>query len=1539
MPLELEPAPPRAPQPTPEQIQALSRETATREMQRQQQQAQPSLEELNRRAQLAAETEQRRTQTEPEPAPEPKVAEQSQGDLTIGDISVPLGSRVRMMTEGDGWGTVERVSKNQRVIVRTPDGKTKTVKIENLESAEDTPPELLDVERGQHKQNLADYEAQLSENPLWRAITEANGIRVGAKDWADFAQDLPPEMRKWIKRRRPGEIEQSWDEVLASVERQTGSAVTRDELTDAIRVIAKGRPKYADAVRQVRDEYERWQDEEAARERAGERGEYDVEDAPLADEGVEAPRAQPTPPEPFVEPPRVAQVPVETEPAPRQPEMVDTGRPPVQQRIIPKGEPRQRSESALDYEDRVRREQRQAVLEEDGRLGGTRRLPGMEEEAPEARPVVTPEEAQAVAGRLEAVLPEGVRVEATTDGGYRVRSEGGAEGRVRVVTPDKLNAIAEETTGRPGTRARGAYRESTVDSEGTLILSPRSNMDTIDHEVAHWLRDTGVVRDAEFKAVMRAEGVAEDADPVAREEAFAEAYNRSSKDQGVFGRIRDFFAELLGTTRGQASKALKAIRGEGGKRAPGEAEGEGEPRTLFSRKPAEITPEEQRRRDKQAMLDHMARVREKRGPGPPAPEYVPPEVDAKVNSLWDRAEHVVDTPFREALNLTEKGLSSLRRAIAPQGSKLGIMVDWIGDKFGTDGWRIRDTTPEGDEYVRFRRRVKGQDNLTKMDVTRINRALATALKEKGRDPTDESLWPTLTAALENVDGPEFRSLPAPWQAQIATMRAAIDSASDTSIDVFGRASRFLAGQKREALAEITGTGREADAARREIEQHYDPRLESLEILTNAFRDERGSYLISIPKAEAAGEREGFSSKGPRARTARWMPKANKYRIQTVQGTQKWRTIKTFPPEEKDAAEAFLAETLEQAKVDALSKYTTRLGPEDLDRIANKNVRMKSPIPQEVRQEINVQNPFHLFARSMEDTWHNIATTRLFLHALETTARRMPAEQAQREGYEPMEALPDMALPNTESLWQLKGLYVPKAIHEDLTAMVTLPAEINQLRQAYEYVWKSAMTVGSPPTHVHNTFGNVIFSCLEGTSPFTGPRVFIDACAELVRMHRHSDPSPLLRAIIKENLIGNEQYGAELEPLYQAVERAGGSVQKVMANINNAMPAMLKKGWDVASRAYSFEDQVFKLNSVKRHMLKGMTQEQAIKTMAPAYPDYAAVGKASRVMRSALLGAPFVSFADQWPRILAHGVRTRPIRAATWLAMPGIVSAIGIWRLGLTPEEKRLLDMNRSFYDVVTGERDDEGRPILLSLKRIAPGAEMLGYVFGDKDFEWPYFLQNPIVNAAASTMTGVDTFTKKRLYPKDASVEQKAWASFKHALADLAPVPSIVRYGGPRIAGYSSWTNWLTGGRKRSIKEMKGLAIIGGLGGVNGRPAWVDVKKARRIMFDALSDGDRELADGIRMAWNKLKPDSHKVIRKTEMEENYDAYLRGQYNRAIEKAVEAKQADNEARARQIVKDYNRNRPKAQEAKSRSQPMEWEAVSEAFQAERAARKTR
>ena len=99
----------------------------------------------------------------------------------------------------------------------------------------------------------------------------------------------------------------------------------------------------------------------------------------------------------------------------------------------------------------------------------------------------------------------GATVELTDDGALRIRGKGGAEGIVRRATREEAKAAREANQDSAGISARNAGGK-TVGAwykDGVLTMVDGASIDDVSHEVAHWLRDVGLVTDAEYEAIVR----------------------------------------------------------------------------------------------------------------------------------------------------------------------------------------------------------------------------------------------------------------------------------------------------------------------------------------------------------------------------------------------------------------------------------------------------------------------------------------------------------------------------------------------------------------------------------------------------------------------------------------------------------------------------------------------------------------------------------------------------------------------------------------------------------------------------------------------------------------------------------------------------------------------------------------------------------------------------------------------------------------------------------------------------------------------------
>jgi len=801
------------------------------------------------------------------------------------------------------------------------------------------------------------------------------------------------------------------------------------------------------------------------------------------------------------------------------------------------------------------------------------------------------------------------------------------------------------------------------------------------------------------------------------------------------------------------------------------------------------------------------------------------------------AEEVVEAT-ESALRQTFKQAQGLWRGIVdlpgnilkaiPAENPIGKIRDWVGPRISVAFGRPQ-------EWVEAYFQAQGSTELAKLRVAKIAADMTSAFKKAGLDPNDAQTMMRIEAAVRGEVPME--SLPPVGQEWAKTIRAAQDTESLYAAEIFDQVGlpekaklyRENVGKylKHVPMEQVSMTAK----AKAFIGRLVGPRLSAAwgKRAKTRWDVYVGQKIVASfdpatdPQAEVkarAAYQEAVENAKIELATKRWQ--AKKW---TLTRTGKVPVTKTVLVDGKPVRK-FAGEFTEWMKT------VEGAGPEaaDLYRKAAGRVHLVEPISAQWRLEHEVHDPRYLLARGAIEARHDAEMARLFSVAAERWGQEAPADMTEEEVAAWAEDGGLVQLPESGRLHDLKGMYVPKNIALDLTDMVRAPSMLSKLYQQYLGVWKESKTVWNPATHGRNVIGNVgVFSYLARCSPLNplNAKYYVQATQELW------NKGEAYEDLVRFGAVGTEYYGAELHRLNDIVRvQTEGRLDTLMA--------LQRAARDNVGALYALEDQWFKTAAFLKYRSEGMSAQVAAEEVNKWFPNYARIGKMTRILRQSPIGAPFLSFVDQSIRIGARAARDRPLRLLALVALPGIASYLSALALGLSDEEKELIDKQRGYFEPLMPFRGKRDQAMTLDLRYIMPLANDIAPEFRGDLFILPWFLQSPMLRAGIEQTVNKDLFLGRPIVTEKMTAKEKLLARLGKIALTAAPYPTGTVYGPGRIGRAMD----------EDGRETLGLAILGTLSGVNIRPAYVSEHDVRETVKNAWIEGEPELAETLLRLWN-----------------------------------------------------------------------------------------
>lgn len=579
-------------------------------------------------------------------------------------------------------------------------------------------------------------------------------------------------------------------------------------------------------------------------------------------------------------------------------------------------------------------------------------------------------------------------------------------------------------------------------------------------------------------------------------------------------------------------------------------------------------------------------------------------------------------------------------------------------------------------------------------------------------------------------------------------------------------------------------------------------------------------------------------------------------------------------------------TIAQRKSQVIKKWAKKRGvtARDINRQAAKNIKIEAPLTPEWRREFEIHNPAYLLAASIVETRHDTEMVQLFNTAAQRWGQEAPQGLSDTEAEAWAKGAGLVQLPQNGRLHDLAGIYVPKAIANDLTAMTRLPSMIERTYGAYLSAWKSSKTLWNPATHMRNIFGNVlVFSYLADCSVLNplNAKYYRQAITSLT-----AKDSAFI-TLMENGALGTEYYGAEIQHIERELKGADDSkIGQVLAGVRVVQKTL--------GKTYAAEDQVFKLAAFHKYIAKGMSPEAASEEVNKWFPNYERIGKLTRWLRKSPIGAPFISFVDQSVRIAGRGFAQKPLRAISIAAMPGMLSYLAAIAVGMSPDEKRLLDKERSYFEPLVPWRNEKGAVQTLDLRYIVPLANDIVPEERRGGLMVPWMFSGPAATAGIEFWSGKERFTGKDIITEDMTWLQRLRVRSTALARAAVPHPSLIYWGAKRV------TDSVTGDRDEPVAN----AIVGSLLGLNIRTPYIAEKHVKQIVQNMITENDWLEARTLVDVWNKrYKPGHLKNLTVPALVKGLRQTKLYKWRKVRDEAATAWLQGREDDAQEIVDDY------------------------------------
>lgn len=823
-------------------------------------------------------------------------------------------------------------------------------------------------------------------------------------------------------------------------------------------------------------------------------------------------------------------------------------------------------------------------------------------------------------------------------------------------------------------------------------------------------------------------------------------------------------------------------------------------------------------------------------------ELTPPlQIDENVRTSSD----AIDRAVTETSGLRSKLRSGWRSILKTPGRLIAKIPahNPIGKLRDSIGRGLSDTYGRPVEWVQGWRKAKGRERSARYAADLIGAQWTKQLKEAGLDPESSELQAIAEMALRGeVD---MNDLPPAVQAWVQTARTLMDAESLYAARIH--------------------------------------RAAGLNAKADEFEKNIGVYLKNIPLAKVNTvdrmKNAVRTALGLRTSAAFSKVKRDKWLV--------WDGKKLLGKFETEAeAREMYDTTVVRQKSQVITKRAAEEGVsvEDINRRAAKGIKIEAPIPAEWRKKYEIHDPRYLLAQSMVEARHDAELVQLFNMVADQWGQEAPEGLSESETNAWAKESGLVQLPQSGRLHNLAGIFVPKAIATDLTDMTRVPNMAEAAYKAYLSAWKSSKTLWNPATHARNIYGNVIcFSYLARCSALNplNAKHYRKAITSL----RTKNADYL--ALLENGALGGEYYGGEIQRIEQQLKGAEDSkIGQILAGVRVVQGKL--------GQTYAAEDQLFKLAAYHKYVAEGMNQEEAAEEVNKWFPNYERTSKVTRWLRNSPVGAPFISFVDQSVRIAGRGILERPLRIAALASLPGIMNYVSAVAIGLNPDEKELIDKERSYFEPLVPWRNERGQVQVIDLRYIMPLANDIVPEDRRGGVMIPWMFSGPAATVVIEQMSGKERFTGKEFIREDATFKEQAAARGATIARAAIPHPSITYWGTKRIIGS------ITGDRDEHVAN----AIIGSVAGLNVRSPYIAEKQIKQIVQNMMDESDWREAKILVDVWNERYKPRHLTNLKVEaLAKGLQQSKISKWRKVRDEAAEAMLQGREDDAQEMIDDY------------------------------------
>jgi len=380
--------------------------------------------------------------------------------------------------------------------------------------------------------------------------------------------------------------------------------------------------------------------------------------------------------------------------------------------------------------------------------------------------------------------------------------------------------------------------------------------------------------------------------------------------------------------------------------------------------------------------------------------------------------------------------------------------------------------------------------------------------------------------------------------------------------------------------------------------------------------------------------------------------------------------------------------------------------------------------------------------------------------------------------------------------KLAGKWVPLDVWEQLAPMfeqrgLLVGAYLDGLA-----LWKEGKTVLNPVVHSNNVVSNAVASYWAIGSDALRISTYRDTFADYRAKGKYYQEA------IANGLFGTEYYSAEIAALMPTLDHgtlqaiAKGKVSGTLAFIAGKMK--LAEARAAMQRAYTAEDQFYKLLLYRHMRQKGIKEADAIDFAERYVFNYANVPKGVRVAKAT--GWPFASYTYGAIPMVARTLLQHPERLAATFALLGGVNWLSFTLLGDAGDEEGERKVMPEYMRgrTTTGVQKNirmpmnaaSGAAMYMDISRRIPMGDLfdMNNQAGGLSLPAPMMPNNPLFTLAVGVLANKDMFTGYEIVP---DYDQDFPADKGAALA--AYFARQMMPNNPAIPGSYSWNKVMNG--------------------------------------------------------------------------------------------------------------------------------------------------